>query len=94
MWLKKPFIIFGSKNYLEYLRQMGFRTFSDFWNEDYDGYEGPERFKKILELIDQLAIKSRDELESMYWDMTYTLDHNYRLLNSQSYNTKITELHE
>ena len=94
MWLKKPFIVFGSKNYLEYLRQMGFRTFSDFWNEDYDGYEGPDRFKKILELIDHLATKSQDELESMYWDMTYTLDHNYTLLSSQSYNTKITELHE
>jgi hypothetical protein len=94
MWLKKPFIVFGSKNYLEYLRQMGFRTFGDFWNEDYDGYEGPERFKKICELIDQIATKSHNELKTMYWDMTYSLDHNYRLLISQSYNTRIIELHE
>jgi hypothetical protein len=94
MWLKKPFIVFGSKNYLEYLRQMGFRTFSDFWNEEYDGYEGPDRFKKILELLDTLALKSRDELEKMYWDMTYTLDHNYNLLSSKSFKTEITKIHE
>lgn len=90
MWLKKPFIIFASKNYLEYLRQLGFRTFSDFWNEEYDGYDGRDRFVKIIELIDYLANKSTDELEKIYWDMQYTLDHNYNLLVTQTYKTNIT----
>ena len=71
---------------------MGFRTFSDFWNEDYDGYEGKERYVKILKLIDMLAQKSTDELERMYWDMQYTLDHNYNLLLTQTYNKIITEI--
>lgn len=92
MWLKKPFIIFGSKNYLDYLHQMGFRTFSDFWDEDYDGYEGKERFIGIVKLLDQLANKSNSELEQMYLDMTYTLDHNYNLLKNQLYNTQLTQL--
>ena len=90
MWLKKPFIMFASKNYLDYLHQMGFRTFCDFWSEEYDGYEGRDRFVKIIELIDQLAKKSITELEQMYWDMQYTLDYNYNLLINQNYNTKIT----
>jgi hypothetical protein len=92
MLLKKPFIIFGSKNYLEYLKQMGFRTFADFWDEDYDGYEGRDRYLKILKLIDNLATKSNQELETIYWDMQYTLDHNYNLLLTQTYNTKINAL--
>ena len=92
MWLKKPFIIFGSSNYLCYLRQMGFRTFGDFWSEDYDGYDGVDRFAKILTLIDSLAKKSAIELEQMYWDMQYTLDHNYNLLQSQTYNKVITQI--
>lgn len=92
MWLKKPFIIFASKNYLEYLRQQGFRTFSDFWSEDYDGFEGTDRFNKILELIDFLANKSNNELESMYWDMKYTLDHNYNLLKTQTYKTCVERI--
>jgi hypothetical protein len=91
MWLKKPFIMFASKDYLCYLRQSGFRTFSDFWDEDYDAYEGRERYVKILQLIDNLAKKSTVELEKMYWDMQYTLDYNYNLLQTQSYNVNNIE---
>ena len=90
MWLKKPFIVFASKNYLDYLHQIGFKTFNDFWSEDYDGYEGRDRFIKILQLIDDLAGKSIVELEKMYWDMQYVLDHNYNLLLTQTYKKEIT----
>jgi hypothetical protein len=48
----RPFIVMGSKNFLIYLRQMGFKTFYEFWNEDYDGYEGKEKYLQILKLID------------------------------------------
>jgi len=92
MWLKKPFIVFGSKNYLDYLHQMGFRTFSDFWDESYDGYEGRDRYNKIIDLIDNIAAMSIEQLEKMYWDMTYTLDHNYNLLQQQNYSTKLTQI--
>lgn len=92
MLLKKPFIIMGSKDHLAYLKQLGFRTFADFWNEDYDGYSGQQRYERILALIDQLASKSLDELEQMYWDMQYTLDHNYNLLINQNYNRQLKSL--
>lgn len=90
--LKKPFVIFGSKDYLAYLRQMGFRTFADFWDEDYDGYQGIERYIKIIKLIDHIAKHSRTELETMYWDMQYTLDYNYNLLINKKYSTKIRQI--
>lgn len=92
MLLKKPFIVFGSRDYLAYLRQMGFRTFGDFWDEDYDGYSGAERYTRILTLLDTLANKSTNELESMYWDMQYTLDHNYALLANQGFGKTINYL--
>lgn len=92
MWLKKPFIAFASKNYLCHLRQMGFRTFGDFWDETYDGYEGKDRYFKILKLIDSIAKKSKEELNDMYWAMKYTLDYNYDLLTTQKYNNKITKI--
>jgi hypothetical protein len=92
MLLKKPFIVFGSCDYLAYLRQMGFRTFGDFWDEDYDGYETADRLIKIKILVDSLAQKPMKELEAMYWDMQYTLDHNYNLLMTQSYTKQITKI--
>jgi len=85
MLLKKPFIVMGSKDYLCYLRQLGFRTFHDFWDEEYDGYEGRERYLRILQLIDNLSCKSISELNDMYYSMQHTLDHNYNLLQTRSY---------
>jgi len=92
MWLKKPFIVFASTSYLDYLHQLGFRTFSDFWSEEYDGFEGRERYLRILDLIDWIAGHSYDQLETMYWDMQYTLDHNYNLLMTQGYNKTIAKI--
>lgn len=83
--MKKPFVLFGSKNFLDYLHQMGFRTFADFWSEEYDGYEGKERLLRIKILLDQISNIDVDILESMYLDMTYTLDHNYNLLINKKY---------
>ena len=92
IWLKKPFVIFSAKNHLAYMRQQGFRTFGDFWDETYDGYEGRERYLRILDLIDWIAGHSYNQLETMYWDMQYTLDHNYNLLLKQNYNNQLTKL--
>lgn len=92
MLLKKPFIIFGSQDYLAYLRQMGFRTFGDFWNEEYDGYNTADRYVRILALIDNLGSMSKDKLEAMYWDMKYTLDHNYELLINRKWNKTLVPL--
>jgi hypothetical protein len=89
MLLKKPFIIMGSLNHLIYLRQMGFKTFSDFWSEDYDGLSRKARYQKIIEVIDCIANKSVDELYDMYQRMQPILEHNYNLLVSKSYNQNI-----
>ena len=92
MLLKKPFIVFGSANYLDYLHQMGFLTFNDFWDENYDGYERGDRLRKIYQTIDFIASRSTAQLITMYWDMKYILDHNYDLLMQQKFKTKITKL--
>jgi len=92
MLLKKPFIIFASRNHLTYLRQMGFQTFHDFWDEDYDGYETRDRLLKIYQIIDDLATRPIDKLVAMYQKMQPILDHNYNLLINQTYSTTVTEV--
>lgn len=92
IWLKKPFVIFSAKNHLMYMRQQGFRTFGDFWDETYDGYEGRERYLRMLDLIDWIAGHNNNQLETMYWDMQYTLDHNYDLLMLQTYGRTVTRI--
>lgn len=90
MLMKKPFILMGAKCFLIHLRQIGFKTFHDFWDEEYDGYGMGERYTRILKLIDTLAGKSADELEQMYADMQPILEHNYQLLIKAGFATKVT----
>jgi hypothetical protein len=92
MWLKKPFITFASQDFNEYLVQMGFRTFWEYWDESYDGYETRNRFTRVLALIDTIANKSVQELEDMYNSMQDVLDHNYNVLATKSYKTDITKV--
>jgi hypothetical protein len=90
--MKKPFIAMASENYLEYVRQLGFYTFNEFWNEDYDGFAEGDRYIKILNLIDWLASKSREELEELYMCMRFQLEHNYMVAKNFDYNLQILEI--
>jgi len=83
--MKKPFIIMGSKNFMIYLRQMGFKTFYEYWDEEYDGFETKDRYLKILTLIDNIASKSIEELFLMYKSMQDILEYNYNLLVTKQF---------
>lgn len=89
MLLKKPFIIMGPQCNLIHLRQMGFKTFGSFWNEDYDGYGIKHKYTKILDLIDYLSTKPVDQLAQMYADMQPILDHNYNLLIEKKFSRTV-----
>jgi hypothetical protein len=90
MLMKKPFILMGPINNLIYLRQMGFKTFYEYWDEDYDGFSPRLKFQKIIQLINNISKKSKSELCAMYQDMQHILDHNYNLLVSKKYIKQIT----
>jgi hypothetical protein len=74
------------------MRQMGFKTFNDFWSEDYDGYEGRDRLVRIIKLIDTLASKSKQELNEIYQGMQSVLDYNYDMLLNKTYTKTITPI--
>ena len=80
---KRPFIVMASKNYLLYLRQMGFKTFFDFWDEQYDMLDGRNRYLHILKLLDQIAATT--DIHTMYSSMKNTLEHNFNLLMTQQF---------
>ena len=85
MLLKKPFIHMGSKNFLIHLRQMGFKTFNDFWDESYDGFGPDEKYLMILDLIDSMSKMPTNQLIKMYMGMKDILDHNYNLLKDKKF---------
>lgn len=84
MFYKKPFILCAPPYTLKYLKEEGFKTFSDFWDESYDECENhQERLFKIFKVIDTINDKSMDELREMYSKMDDILEYNRNLLNKK-----------
>ena len=76
----QPFIVVSNPGFLKKLKELGFKTFSDWWDEDYDLIEDNEqRLQKIYSVIDKINKLSLEELEKMYKEMHYIFHHNKKL---------------
>jgi len=74
----QPFIVFGPFGYLEELKNLGFKTFSDFWDEGYDDVKLPkDRYFKIMNLVYYLNSKSIEELNNLYQKVKSICVYNY-----------------
>jgi len=84
MFFKKSFILVAPPFTLKYLREQGFQTFSDFWDESYDECVDHERrMWMIFNLIDEIENTPIDDLRELYKAMQPVLQHNYeRLLDT------------
>lgn len=75
---KMPFILLAGSGNLAYLKEYGFKTFSDYWDESYDLIESPtQRFDAVMDVLTKLSNTSISELRSMQQDMRNILEHNY-----------------
>jgi len=63
----QPFIVFGPYNYLNELKKLGFKTFSDFWDESYDTIEdSKKRYFKLSKLLLKLNSMNINQLNDLY----------------------------
>jgi len=51
---RRPFLIFGPIHFLNNMRGLGFKTYSECWDESYDLYQGQERWDRIKTVIEQI----------------------------------------
>jgi hypothetical protein len=77
-----PFIVQGPANLIKNLRRIGFKTFSQWWNEGYSEDPDDCQVAYLLDNTDKLSRLSIWELQAMYQDMLPTLVHNRNLLLS------------
>lgn len=76
--LQMPFIILGPQHSLKYLRDYGFKTFHDFWSEDYDQEPDPyRRIEIIADTLYELDRMSRDAKQNLYQSMQPIIAHNF-----------------
>ena len=81
MFFKKPFILVAPPFTLKYLRENGFKTFGDYWDESYDECVDHERrMWMIMNLIDEIEKTSIEDLREVYLSMEPILNHNFERL--------------
>jgi hypothetical protein len=80
--MRTPFIVQGPQNFILRLRELGFRTFHDYWDEGYSEDPAPCHTPAIHTVLRGLATKPISELQNMYNEMTDTLEHNYHLFKT------------
>lgn len=47
---RRALLVYGPRNFLKRLRDLGFQTWNQQWDESYDDLQGPDRWQAIMEL--------------------------------------------
>jgi hypothetical protein len=75
---KHPFIIIGVNGSLKAMRDMGFKTFSEFWDESYDDEVEPKfRLWKIMQLCREIASWDNEKIIDFKRRVKPILEHNF-----------------
>ncbi len=65
--LLNPFIVLGGYGTLKHLKELGFKTFSELFDESYDEIFDPHlRYKKVLESIRKVCSMDKEEINDLY----------------------------
>jgi hypothetical protein len=73
---KTPFIVLGPKGFLQNLKKLGFLTFSDWWDEEYDNFSGIERIRMIQNTVNSIMQWDDYKLAQVLKEMQPTLNNN------------------
>lgn len=79
-----PFIIYGNKNSLHYLREMGYRTFHPYIDETYDSLECWPRLEAIINSIKKIQEIPTEKRLEWFAGMKEILEHNYKVMKENS----------
>jgi len=78
---RQPFIMLGPPHILRYLKTLGFKTFSEIFDESYDETtDHTERFYKILDLVESISKLSYSEKLLLVEKCRDVVEYNFNLL--------------
>lgn len=79
----KPFLINGDPGTLSYLKELGFKTFNQYWDESYDTIEDEwKRIEAIIDIIEKITKLDLKQCHDMYKGMLPILKHNHKTLQN------------
>jgi hypothetical protein len=82
---KHPFIIVGVNGALKSMREFGFQTFSEFWDESYDEEENQMmRLHKIIEVCKEIGNWDKEKILDFKKKVKPILEHNYIIVQADT----------
>jgi hypothetical protein len=78
-----PFMIVGAAGSIAKLREFGFRTFDQWWDEDYDALPtAAQRIEAVVLELKKLSALSLTQLNHMREEMLPVLQHNFEHMST------------
>ena len=79
---KIPFVVLGDKGYMNHLKELGFKTFDNFWDETYDTKDSEDRVIELAKTIADIQQNFKCDINEhgnyVYTDeMNAILEYNY-----------------
>ncbi len=74
---KRPFLLVGPPGSFEQLHNWGFKTFSNFWNEDYNEFGEDAQIEEICKILFRMNKHPIAHLRILYDEMQEILNHNH-----------------
>lgn len=80
----RPFVIAGAPGTLNLLHNIGFKTFSNIWDESYDQILDPtDRILAVVNIVEWVCTKSINELKDLYNEIEDILKYNFYFYKTQ-----------
>ena len=80
-----PFFMIGQPKTLKHLKDAGFKTFDNFWNEGYDDeFDHDQRMLKIQDELKSILSKSNEEIHKHFFGQEWDGDRN-KIYNSEMF---------
>lgn len=73
---KKPLIVYAPCNFLANLRELGFKTFGNLWDESYDALEGPDRYCAMMKIVKEICMLPGSQQLQLYQHSRDTCEYN------------------
>lgn len=92
---KHPFIIVGVPGVIESMKSLGYKTFSDFWSEDYDTIKDDRmRMQRILNICNEISKWTTEQQLDFKRKVQPILEHNWQLLKKPAYQFAVEQMVE
>lgn len=75
--MQQPFLLIAPRGSLSYLREYGFRTFNQIWDEGYDDLDDSKRMSAVADICQQINNWTTGEMQDAIDAIDSTVRHNH-----------------